>query len=80
VEIAGDDLTMLQMAATLTRVTGRGVRVQPLDIEQTRAFDPNLAALCEWMQAHDFGADIAGLRALVPDVQSLETWSMICRS
>jgi uncharacterized protein YbjT (DUF2867 family) len=73
-EIAGDELSMLEVAETLSRVTGREVRFQPLDIEQTRAFDPNLAQLCEWMTTHDFGANIAALRALLPDLLTLEGW------
>jgi uncharacterized protein YbjT (DUF2867 family) len=73
-ELAGDELTMQEVAETLSRVIGRPVRFTPLPIEQTRAFDPNLAALCEWLATHDFGADLPALRALLPDLLTLEAW------
>ncbi len=73
-EIAGDELTMQHIAETLSRVIGRPVSFSELPIEQTRAFDPNLAKLCEWMATNDFGADIPALRSLLPDLQTLETW------
>jgi uncharacterized protein YbjT (DUF2867 family) len=73
-DIAGDELTMLEVAETLGRIIGRGVTFNELSLEQTRGFDPNLATLCEWMRAHDFGANIAALRALIPDLLTLEAW------
>jgi uncharacterized protein YbjT (DUF2867 family) len=73
-EIAGDELNMLQVAETFSRVIGRPVSFNQLPIEQTRAFDANLARLCEWMTTHDFGADIPTLRILLPDLLTLEAW------
>jgi uncharacterized protein YbjT (DUF2867 family) len=73
-EIAGDELTMLQVAETFSRVIGRPVSFNQLPIEQTRAFDANLARLCEWMTTHDFGADIPTLRTLLPALLTLEAW------
>ena len=73
-EIAGDELNMLQVAETFSRVIGRPVSFNQLPIEQTRAFDANLARLCEWMTTHDFGADIPTLRTLLPALLTLETW------
>lgn len=73
-ELAGDELTMLQVADKLSRAIGRAVYFNELPVEQTRAFDANLAKLCEWMATHSFGADIPSLRTLLPGLQTLETW------
>jgi len=74
IDIAGDELTMLEVAETLGRVIGRTVTFNELPLEQTRGYDPNLATLGEWMRTHDFGANIPALRALIPDLLTLEVW------
>src|SRR5262249_13671550 len=73
-EIAGDELTMLGIAETLERVTGRTVHFAEMPIEQARGFDANLATLCEWLRTHGFAADITALRALRPELLTLEAW------
>ena len=41
-----------------------------MPLEQARAYDPNLAALSEWLTTEGFRADIPALRALYPGLQA----------
>lgn len=72
-EIAGDELTMPQTVEVFSRVIGRPVRFIEQPIEQVRSFDPNLAKLAEWLNDEGFRADIPALRAIYPDLMTLET-------
>src|SRR5262249_45119759 len=46
VELAGDDLSMREIAQVLGRVTDRSIQFTEMAIEQARGFDPHLATLC----------------------------------
>src|SRR5262249_23491394 len=72
IELAGDELSMLEIAERLGRVLRRTVMFVELPIEQTRAFDSNLAALCAWLATNDFGATIAELRMVAPALMTLD--------
>jgi len=76
-EIAGDELTMPQTVEVFSRVIGRPVRFfeQPLEqpLEQVRSFDSNLAKLAEWLNDKGFRADIPALRAIYPNLMTLES-------
>jgi uncharacterized protein YbjT (DUF2867 family) len=73
IEIAGDELTMPQTVEVFSRVIGRPVRFIEQLLEQVRSFDPNLAKLAEWLNDEGFRADIPALRAVYPDLMTLET-------
>ena len=72
-EIAGDELTMPQTVEVFSRVIGRPVRFFEQPLEQVRSFDSNLAKLAEWLNGEGFRADIPALRAIYPDLMTLET-------
>ena len=72
-EIAGDELTMPQTVEVLSRVIGRPVRFFEQPLEQVRSFDSNLAKLAEWLNDKGFRADIPALRAIYPNLMTLET-------
>jgi uncharacterized protein YbjT (DUF2867 family) len=74
IELAGDELTQLQIANVLSRVVGRTIRFVEMPIEQARAFDADLAKVTEWLNKEGFHADIPALRAIYPDLMTLETW------
>jgi len=74
IELAGDEPTMTDMAETLGRVLDRPVQFSEMPIEQARGFDPHLAILSEWLRTHSYGADIPSLRAVRPELLTLEAW------
>ena len=74
-ELAGDDLSMAQTTEVFSRVIGRPVRYVEMPIEQVRSFDPNLAALSEWVINVGFRTNIPALRAMYPALMTLETWA-----
>lgn len=70
--IAGDDLTPREVAATITRVTGRTVTYEPIPLDAIRRHDPALATVFEVEPL--VRADIAGLRELHPGLLTVEAW------
>ena len=75
IELAGDALTMPQVAETMTRVTGQPVRFVEVPLEQVAAFSQETADMLAWFNDHGYEADIAGLRKLNPGLQTFETLS-----
>jgi len=76
-DLAGEELSMLQIAETISRVLGREVRFtgSPEGAERIRAFDADLGDLFR-IQIYErgFRAFIPGLRALHPRMRTLETF------
>jgi len=64
----------LDMAAIYTRVTGQPARFEEQPIEEVRAFNPDFANMLAWQNDHSFGADIAHLRAVYPELTTFEAW------
>jgi uncharacterized protein YbjT (DUF2867 family) len=71
-EIAGDSLTMPQVAETMTRVTGQPVHFVEVPLEQVRAFSEENATMFAWFNEHGYEADIAALRRLHPELMTFE--------
>ena len=51
IDIEGDEMTGLEMAAVLTEAIGREVTFQQVPIEQIRAFSEDYAIMLEWFDA-----------------------------
>jgi uncharacterized protein YbjT (DUF2867 family) len=74
-ELAGDLLSPIEIAAVMTRVLGRPIVARELPIEALRQQNPILGALMAGLeQMGSAQADIPALRRLYPGLQSLETW------
>jgi uncharacterized protein YbjT (DUF2867 family) len=73
-EIAGDSLTMPQVAETWSRVTGQPVRFVEAPIEEIRSRNPENARMLEWMNRGGYQADIPALRRLYPGLHTFEAW------
>jgi uncharacterized protein YbjT (DUF2867 family) len=71
-EIAGDSLTMPQVAETMTRVTGQPVHFVEVPLEQVRAFSEENATMFAWFNEHGYEADIAALRRLHPELMTFD--------
>ncbi len=58
-DIAGDELTMPETAAILSRVMGRPVSFYQVPIEEVRKFSDDFAIMLEWFDRVGYSADIA---------------------
>ncbi|MFB3892864.1 MAG: NmrA/HSCARG family protein [Phycisphaerae bacterium] len=74
IDIAGDELTMTEVAALLSSALGRKVTYEPAPIEQIRARMPELALMYEWFVRIGYDVEIASLRRLRPQMMTFETW------
>jgi uncharacterized protein YbjT (DUF2867 family) len=73
VEIAGDELTMTDVAATVSRVFGRPARFESLPLLPT--MDEDRLAMFRWFEASpSYRADFGTTRRLVRDPLDLTTW------
>jgi uncharacterized protein YbjT (DUF2867 family) len=73
-ELAGDSLTMPEVAETMTRVTGQPVQFVEVPLEQVRQYSPETAIMNAWFNEHGYRADIAALRAIHPGLLTFENW------
>ena len=73
-EIAGDELSMTELAETFSRVMKRTIEFVELPMEQMIQGDPEMALMFEWFNTHGFQAVLPALRALDPALLNLETW------
>jgi uncharacterized protein YbjT (DUF2867 family) len=58
-DLAGDELTMREVADTLSTIAKHPVTPAPTPIEQTREWSQDLAIMLEWFDAVGYNADIA---------------------
>jgi uncharacterized protein YbjT (DUF2867 family) len=73
IELAGEDLTMLQVADTLSRVLGRNVIYVQVPWEQFRQnAGEEMTKMYRWFQDVGYDVDIAGLRTEYPHLSTLE--------
>ncbi len=73
-DLAGDEMTMSQVAAAFSRVIGKTVRYVYQPIEDVRRFNSGAAKMFEWLNEQGYHVDIAALVALHPGLMSFETW------
>ena len=73
-EIAGDELSMTELAETFSRVMKRTIEFVELPMEQMIQGDPEIALMFEWFNTHGYQAVLPALRALDPALLNLETW------
>lgn len=73
-DLAGDELTMSQVASAFSRIIGKTVRYAYQPIEDIRQFNADAAKMFEWLNEHGYHVDIASLIGLHPGLMSFETW------
>jgi uncharacterized protein YbjT (DUF2867 family) len=75
-EIAGDEVTMPQVAEILQRITRRPTRFVEQPIEEVRSWSAEMAKLFEWIRCHGSShADIPALRTMYPSLMTFEGWA-----
>lgn len=73
-EIACDELSMVQIAQVLTRVIGIKVRYQQMPIEAISKANAEYGKMFRWINENDFAADLSEMRRIRPDLMSFEDW------
>lgn len=75
VDLAGDELTMPEVAGTMGRVTGREISYYQVPWDQFREqMGEEFAVMYEWFDEVGYEADIAALRDEYPELTSLEQY------
>lgn len=73
VELAGEELTMLQVASLLSRILGRNIRYVQIPWEQFRQVaGEEMTRMYRWFNDVGYHVDIPALRQLVPTLATLE--------
>lgn len=73
-EIAGDELSMTELAETFSRVMKRTITFVEQPMDQIIQSNPENALMMEWFNNQGYQAVIPALRALYPSLLNLETW------
>ncbi|MBV9615421.1 MAG: NmrA/HSCARG family protein [Ktedonobacteraceae bacterium] len=73
-EIAGDELSMTELAETFSRVMGRTITFVEQPMEQLLQSSPENALMMQWFNEHGYQAMIPALRALCPSLLNVEAW------
>jgi uncharacterized protein YbjT (DUF2867 family) len=73
-ELAGDELTMVEVASLLTGALARPVRFEEVPLEAVRPTNVDMAAMFEWFQREGYRADIPALRARYRRLHRFEDW------
>ncbi len=74
IELAGDQMTPVQLAQTFSRVLGQEVKFEQQPMSELRAYSHELALMFEWFNDKANFADLAALRAIHPELHSVESW------
>jgi uncharacterized protein YbjT (DUF2867 family) len=70
-EIAGDELTEIQIANEIGRSISRPIEVVP---DVNPPMFPDIAVMNAWLNTHGYEADIKGLREIYPELATLKDW------
>ncbi|HTG01565.1 MAG TPA: NmrA/HSCARG family protein [Nitrospirota bacterium] len=73
-ELAGDELTLPQIAAIFGKKIGRSVLYTEQSMDKVRSISREHAVMFEWFNKHGYQADIKALRLLHPGLMTFEEW------
>jgi uncharacterized protein YbjT (DUF2867 family) len=74
IELAGDELTELQIVAAFTKVIGRPVTLAAPRMPGGAETSPEQAAMFQFFNGQGYDADIPALRRTYPPLSTLELW------
>ncbi|MFD0274091.1 NmrA family NAD(P)-binding protein [Kitasatospora sp. NPDC127111] len=74
IALAGDELTPVQIAATIENALGRPLPYARIPIEEIRAFNEDFAYATEWLNERGYRADITATRRIHPGAMNFPTW------
>lgn len=73
-EIAGDELTEPQIAATFTKVIGRPANLAKSSLPEGAQPTEEQIAMFQFFNGRGYDADIPALRQIYPGLRTLEQW------
>jgi len=74
-ELAGDELSMTEIAQALSRASGREVRYQQVPWDQfERRAGHEMTIMYRWFESNGYNVDIAGVRQNYPPLTSFNRW------
>jgi uncharacterized protein YbjT (DUF2867 family) len=73
-DLAGDELTPVQIAAAIEEAVGRPLPYVQIPIERIRQIGEEFAYAYEWLNERGYRADIPTARQIHPDLMDLRTW------
>ncbi|MGI5240255.1 NmrA family NAD(P)-binding protein [Dactylosporangium sp. CA-139066] len=74
IDLAGDELTPLQIAAAISEAIGRPLPYAQVPIDAIRQIGEEFAYAYEWLNTLGYRADIAEARRLHPGLMDLGSW------
>jgi uncharacterized protein YbjT (DUF2867 family) len=73
-EMAGDELTMTQIAEAIQSHTGVHTDYVQVPMDEVRAYSEDLARMWEYLEREGYQADLLQLRRLLPDLTTFAEW------
>jgi uncharacterized protein YbjT (DUF2867 family) len=74
IDLAGDELTPVQITAAIGEAIGRPLPYVQIPIEAIRQVSEDFAFAYEWLNKRGYRADIAAARQIHPGLMDLRTW------
>ena len=74
IDIAGDELTIPQVARKLSDVSGHDVKFVEMPMNEMRKASEDWAIMFQWFNDVGYKSDISKLRQMLPDLMDFETW------
>lgn len=75
IEIAGDEISMADLTASLSRITGREVEYQQIPWDQfERTAGREMTLMYRWFEQAGYRVDIPAVRREYPNLTTLERW------
>lgn len=74
IDIAGDELTIPQVAQKLSDVIGHDVKFVEMPMKEMKKASEEWAIMFQWFNAVGYKSDISKLRQILPDLMDFETW------
>lgn len=74
VELAGDELTMVQISEMFSRALGRDVEFVQMPFEEAERLGHGYRKMFEWFAKKGYQADIDRLRGMHPSMLTFEAW------
>jgi uncharacterized protein YbjT (DUF2867 family) len=74
IDIAGDELTIPQVAQKLSDVIDHDVKFVEMPMQEMRKASEEWAIMFQWFNDVGYKSDIPKLRQMLPDLMDFETW------
>lgn len=73
-DLAGDELTMTQVASRFSQAMGKPVRFEQTSLDALRKSNPEVATMFQWFNDVGYSVNIDRLRKLYPKLLTFDNW------